>query len=142
MLYERSAGAVMFYYDGKRTEYLLLLYGAGHWDFPKGNIEENEEELETVRREIFEETGIKNLVFIPNFRHEIRYFYRKKGELVNKEVVFYLVRSYEKEVRLSSEHKDYAWLDYENALRRLTYKTAKETLVKAHDFLASIGGRL
>ncbi|MEM2909892.1 MAG: NUDIX domain-containing protein [Nitrososphaerota archaeon] len=142
MLYERSAGAVVFYYEDKHIKYLLLLYGAGHWDFPKGNIEKDEEEIETVRREIFEETGIKNLAFIPNFKHEIRYFYKKKGGLVHKEVVFYLVRSYEKEVTLSSEHKDYVWLDYEGALRRLTYKTAKDTLIKAHNFLMSMDERL
>ncbi|MCL7387597.1 MAG: NUDIX domain-containing protein [Thaumarchaeota archaeon] len=140
MLHERSAGAVVFYCEGKCIEYLLLLYGAGHWDFPKGNIEEGEEEVETVRREIFEETGIKNIAFVSGFRHEIRYFYRKMGDVVNKKVVFYLVRSYEKEVRLSSEHKDYVWLDYENSLKRLTYNTAKETLIRAHDFLKSIGG--
>ena len=140
MLHERSAGAVVFYCEGERIEYLLLLYGAGHWDFPKGNIEEGEEETDTVRREIFEETGIKNITFVPGFRHEIRYFYRKMGDLVNKKVVFYLVRSNEKEVKLSSEHKDYAWLDYENALKRLTYNTAKETLIKAHGFLTSMGG--
>ncbi|MEM3885315.1 MAG: NUDIX domain-containing protein [Nitrososphaerota archaeon] len=142
MLHERSAGAVVFYCEDKYIEYLLLLYSAGHWDFPKGNIEEWEEEIDTVKREIFEETGIKNITFVSGFKHEIRYFYKKMGDIVNKKVVFYLVRSHEKNVTLSSEHKDYIWLDYENALKRLTYKTAKETLIKAHDFLMSKGGCL
>ncbi len=139
MLHEKSAGAVVFYCEGNSIEYLLLLYEAGHWDFPKGNIEEGEEIVETVRREIFEETGIKNITFVPGFKHEIRYFYKKMGDIVNKKVIFYLVRSHEKNVTLSSEHKDYMWLDYENALKKLTYKTAKETLTKAHNFLISIG---
>ncbi|MCA6072580.1 MAG: NUDIX domain-containing protein [Endomicrobium sp.] len=37
--------------------------------FPKGHVENGETEIATVRREILEEAGIKNLKFIINFRH-------------------------------------------------------------------------
>lgn len=136
MLYERSAGAVVFYLEEEGYPvYLILLYGAGHWDFPKGNIEAGESEIDTVKREVYEETGIRDIELLNGFRHEISYFYRKQGNLVNKSVIFYLARSFEKNVKLSSEHKDYAWLDYDNAMKRLTFKTAKETLKMAHEFL-------
>ena len=134
MIFERSAGAVLFYRD-LVIEYLLLRYGAGHWDFPKGEIEPGEGELETVRREVWEETGIRDIEIIPGFRKKIHYYYRKSGQLVRKTVVFYLARAPTKEVTLSYEHTGYVWLDYENALRRLTFKTAKETLREAHEFL-------
>lgn len=137
MIHEKSAGAVVFYGHGTDIEYLLLLYGAGHWDFPKGNIEKGEQELDTVRREVWEETGIKDIEVIPGFKRRIRYYYRREGALVHKEVIFYLVRALTKEVKLSREHKDYVWLGYENALRRLTFKTAKKTLSEAHRFLSS-----
>ena len=67
MLREKSCGAVVFL---KKTEvnYLLLRYGAGHWDFVKGNIEPNESEKETVIRELQEETGIVDARFIEGFR--------------------------------------------------------------------------
>jgi 8-oxo-dGTP pyrophosphatase MutT (NUDIX family) len=39
-------------------------YGAGHWDFPKGHIEKNENEMAAVLREVKEETGIANIEII------------------------------------------------------------------------------
>jgi 8-oxo-dGTP pyrophosphatase MutT (NUDIX family) len=62
---ERSAGAVIFSFDSVlgKIEYLLLNYAAGHWDFPKGNIENGEDEIQTARREIQEETGICDVEF-------------------------------------------------------------------------------
>ncbi|GAI42981.1 unnamed protein product, partial [marine sediment metagenome] len=44
---EKSAGAVIFSRSDKKIEYLLLHYQAGHWDFPKGNIEKGEKLEET-----------------------------------------------------------------------------------------------
>ena len=47
MKYEKSAGIVTYYFDiknGNEVEYLLLCYAAGHWDFPKGIVEESEDE--------------------------------------------------------------------------------------------------
>ena len=38
---EVSAGGVVFY-RGDALVYLLLYYPAGHWDFPKGNVEPGE----------------------------------------------------------------------------------------------------
>jgi len=134
MLQETSAGAVLFYVD-ELVEYLLLHYEAGHWDFPKGAIEPGESEIDTVKREVWEETGIKDIEIIPGFRKVIQYFYRKSRQLVRKKVIFYLARAPTKEVTLSYEHIGYIWLDYENALRKLTFKTAKDTLKEAHNFL-------
>ena len=57
MIEERSAGVILFNKtDG--IQFLILKYPSGHWDFVKGNIEEGEKEKETVKRELFEETGI------------------------------------------------------------------------------------
>jgi len=134
MLREVSAGAVLFYL-GDEIEYLLLHYEAGHWDFPKGAIEPGESELDTVRREVWEETGISDIEIVKGFKKRIHYFYRKSQQLVKKTVIFYLARAFTKEVTLSYEHVGYIWLGYEKALRRLTFKTAKNTLREAHEFL-------
>jgi tRNA nucleotidyltransferase (CCA-adding enzyme) len=60
---EKSAGAVIFYKEkDKEPEYLLLHYPGStekakdYWDFPKGHIEENETEIETVKREVKEDS--------------------------------------------------------------------------------------
>ena len=135
---EKSAGAVIFYDNGEEPEYLLLLYEAGHWDFPKGGIEEGETEIQTALREIREETGLENVKIIDGFRWEIQYNYRKNRNLVRKTVVFFLARSDTKNVTLSYEHKDYTWLPYEAAYNKLTFKTAKDTLKAAHEYLNKI----
>ena len=76
---ETSAGAIIFRTDekSKSPKYLLLQYGAGHWDFVKGHIEGKESEEEAMRREAAEEAGLKDLKIIRGFRETISYFYRK-----------------------------------------------------------------
>src|SRR3989338_10070131 len=110
---ETSAGAVVFRKD-KEIKYLLLHYGAGHWDFPKGNIEKGEQEKETVKREIQEETGIAEISFAEGFKERIKYFYRREGRLISKEVVFYLCETKEENVSISHEHIGYEWLNFDD----------------------------
>jgi 8-oxo-dGTP pyrophosphatase MutT (NUDIX family) len=135
---EKSAGAVIFKRNS-RVEYLLLKYGAGHWDFVKGHIEEGESEIETLLREAEEETGINELEIIPGFKEKIEYFYRSGRELVYKEVVFYLAEAKTSEVTLSYEHVDYAWLPFQEAYARVTYANAKRVLKAAREFLVERG---
>lgn len=131
---ETSAGAVVFSKD-KEIKYLLLHYGAGHWDFPKGNIEKGEQEKETITREIKEETCIAEISFAEGFKEKIKYFYRREGKLISKEVVFYLCETKEEKVKISHEHIGYEWLNYEDALKRVTFKNSREILKKANSFL-------
>jgi 6-phospho 3-hexuloisomerase len=42
---------------------------------------------------MLEETGLINNTFLNDFRERIDYFYRRRGRVVSKEVIFYLVRS-------------------------------------------------
>lgn len=127
---EVSAGAVVFYM-GQEPEYLLLHYSAGHWDFPKGNVEPGETEVEAALREIKEETGL-DVVLIADFRQEVEYTYRRGGKTVRKKVVFFLAEAPTKEVTLSWEHKAYLWLPFDKALSRLTYDSSRSVLAKAH----------
>jgi bis(5'-nucleosidyl)-tetraphosphatase len=139
MLREKSCGAVIFIKNDDAPKYLLLNYAAGHWDFVKGNVEVNESEKETVVRELKEETSITGAQFIDGFREEIVYFYRRQGLTVHKEVVFFIMEAYTDKVELSFEHIGYAWLDYQRAMEKLTFKNAKDVLQKAHDFLKKNG---
>ena len=131
---EISAGVILFR-DGPRREYLLLDYGT-HWDFPKGHIEAGEDPSTTARRELAEETGIREVGFVPRFRQSMRYMYRKGGQSRLKVVVYFLASTPEGHVTLSHEHCGYAWLPYQEAMGRLTFRTARNLLTKAEVFLS------
>ena len=132
---EKSAGAIVYRKDDGEVKYLLLLYGAGHWDYVKGHIETDEEEEETIIREAEEETNLIDLKIIPGFRERINYFYVKNGKKIGKEVVFLLAETETKDIKLSFEHKDYKWMEYDKALKKATFKTAKDLLKKADKFI-------
>src|SRR3989344_4195919 len=118
---EISAGAVIFLKENKEIKYLLLHYEPGHWDFVKGNIEKGESEKDTVIREIEEETGIKDVRFIDGFRKNVHWFYRREGKNILKEVVFFLVETATKDVKISSEHVGFIWLNFKDAVEQITF---------------------
>ena len=136
MVDERSAGAVLFHMEGdSEPEYLLLHYVAGHWDFPKGNIEAGEKEKQTAIREIREETGITDVEFFDGFRMKIEYKYKHGKKLVRKEVVFYLARTGTRQVILSHEHIGFAWQKFDDAIQQLTFRNAMNLLSAAKEYL-------
>jgi len=133
---ERSAGAVLFYMEGTtEPEYVLLHYTAGHWDFPKGNIEAGESEKQAATREIREETGITDIEFIDGFRMKIEYRYRHSKRLVQKEVVLFLARTQTRQVTLSHEHIGFTWKRFDDAIQQLTYRNATNLLSAARKYL-------
>lgn len=142
MLVEKSAGAVIFRKEDNKIYYLLLHYPSSarapqeYWDFPKGHIEKGEKEIDTVRREVEEETGLKDIKFLNGFKEGMRYFFRFQGKNILKFVTFYLAETKTKEVKVSEEHLDYAWLPYQKAIERLKFKNAKEILQKANKLLS------
>lgn len=133
---EISAGAVLYLKEeGPEIKYLILNYSYGHWDFPKGNIEVGETELETVFREVSEETGIKDIQIIEGFRQQIEYKYRKKSKLVNKAVIYYLAETKSRQVVLSFEHNDFGWFSFEQALMKLSFENSRKVLRNANKML-------
>jgi len=144
---ERSAGAIIFRKEDGKPLFLLLHYPSTnsrfpkeYWDLPKGHIEKGEDILETVKREIFEETGLKDINFVEGFKETIKYFFKWEGKNILKFVTFYLLKTNEKEVKISEEHIDYKWLPYKEAIEQLTFKNAKEILKKANDYLLNTRG--
>ena len=64
---EKSAGALIYRIQNNIPYYLLLHYHSGHWEFAKGHIEEGENPEEAAKREVEEETGIKDLKILGGF---------------------------------------------------------------------------
>lgn len=136
---EKSCGAIVFR-KNKEIKYLLLYKKASDhyreaWDFPKGNVEKGETAQEVAAREVEEEAGIKAIAFIEGFKERIKFFYRREGQLVHKEIIFLVAQTTQSKVKLSYEHQGYEWASYDKALRLLTHKNSKAILTKAQLFL-------
>ena len=138
MIKEQSAGTVLFIEEDKEKLFLLLHYPTDHWDFVKGKIENNESPEQAMIRETKEETGITDIEFIKGFKEKIEYSFKFNGDTVQKEVVFFLAKTNTKQVKISYEHLDYAWLDFNNALNKITYKNAKNILINAKNYLGKL----
>jgi len=139
---EKSAGAVIFRKEAGKPLFLLLHYPSishrsseNYWDFPKGHVEKGETIKDTVKREVKEETGLKEVEFIEGFKETIRYFFRFDGKTILKFVTFFLVETKEKEIKISGEHMGFKILPFEEAMEQLNYKNAKEILKKANNHL-------
>ena len=132
---EKSAGAIVFRKEKEVLYYLLLHSELGHWGFPKGNIEKGESLTGTIKREVKEETGIKDIEFISNFKETIKYFYKREGKNIFKTVVFFLTETKTKDIKISWEHVGFEWLSYNKAFKKITFKNSKQILKKANDYL-------
>ena len=132
---EKSAGIVLIRNNSDKNEFLLLNYPQGHWDFVKGKIEKNEILHEAAIRETREETGITHIEFIDGFEESVEYDFRFKNEDIHKKVIFFLAKTNEKKISLSHEHNDFVWLEYNDALKKTTFRNAKNVLSKTNEFL-------
>ena len=140
---EISVGGVIFFEEENKRLYLLLEYERindkngrhNYWDFPKGHIEKDEKELDTLFREVKEETNLDKIDLVLGFKEKIKYFFKKDNKFVNKEVVYYLLKSGTKEVKISFEHHNFKWVEYKKALSLIGFKNSKEILKKAELFL-------
>lgn len=135
---EKSCGAIVFR-KNKTIKYLLLYKKASDhyreaWDFPKGNVEKGEKEEEVAAREVREEAGL-DIKLISGFKETIKFFYRKEGKLIHKEVIFFIAQTGQSKVKLSLEHNGYKWASYDKGIKLLTFGNSKEMLKKAHSFL-------
>ena len=133
---EKSCGSIIYRKDESDAyKYLIILHAVnrgGHWDFPKGKVEQGESEKETALREVLEETGL-SISMKNDFREEVTY---EPAPNVMKTVVFFLAHPDNMRITLAKEEiEDFEWLSYEEALQQLTFQNAKDLLQKAHKYL-------
>lgn len=131
---EKSCGIVVFREENGKRLYLVLHYPGGHWDLPKGHVEDGESEHETAFRELEEETGIIDVKFIDGYREQISYKFHHAGKHIHKEVIYFLGKTETEEVKISHEHQDHVWLPFPDAYNKTTFENAKNLIKKAEDF--------
>ena len=94
------------------------------WQVITGNIEGNEKAYEAAARELLEETGIKinKLWSVPY----ITSFYEYTDDSIQLSSVFGILCEENTEVRLSDEHQEFRWEDFEDHLKTLALYSHKE----------------
>ncbi|HJL64468.1 MAG TPA: NUDIX domain-containing protein [Candidatus Thalassarchaeaceae archaeon] len=130
---ETSCGFVLVNFDSV----LLLQYPQGHWSYPKGHVEGEEDHYTTARRELAEETGIEEIEIDSGWRDRTEYTFMRKGREIPKQVFWYIASTNELNVTLSHEHTNYLWLNFEEAESLLTFSQEKQLLRSAHSYLQS-----
>jgi bis(5'-nucleosidyl)-tetraphosphatase len=130
---EQSIGAVIRYgtsLENAESQFLLLRNRRGFWGFPQGHKEKGETEIQTLIREVSEETGIVCL-FIQSYIGKIQYSYFKAdGMKSEKEVRFYFATTSTRKIMISKEHDDYKWVTFSNALSILDHRQLKSIMIK------------
>ena len=129
---EKSCGAVVFKNINDKLHVLLIHHNLGHWGIPKGHVEGAEDEVETAKREVLEETGIETEV-IPGFREIITYSPKKN---VLKDVIFFIGKSLSDNLTPQLEEvQEVGFIPVDRALEIITYAEEKDILEKAIGYI-------
>lgn len=121
----KSVGAVVL---NPQYQVLLMFQKKNkYWEFPKGKVEAQEREIDTLKREIAEETGICHFRMLKNFRKVMYYDFRYKGRIIRRKVVYFLIKTNDP-VQISDEHMGFAWLTLEKAKKRLKHKNHSQLI--------------
>jgi 8-oxo-dGTP pyrophosphatase MutT (NUDIX family) len=134
---ETSAGGVVFRRDGAHTLFLLIRDGYRNWGFPKGHVEEGERADAAALREVGEETGVARLELRAPV-DTIDWHFRFRGQAIHKVCHFYLMETRDSRTRPQRAEGITAcrWARYDDAMRLLSYRNAREVLERAHALLA------
>ena len=121
MKLEKSCGSVVI--DDNKV--LLVKHNVGHWDFPKGHVEDGETEIETAIREVKEETNI-DIEINNKYRYITRY---SPKENVLKDVIYFLGKPLNKETKAQeTEISEVKFVDIDKAFDLITYSNGKDIL--------------
>lgn len=136
---EISAGGVIVKKSQDTWDLLVLKDMKGNWTFPKGLIDEGEEEEEAARREIFEEVGLRFLTRIGKLR-PIHYKYQRngpassgRGELIDKTVIYFLFEFVGKEKLVPQKEEginEIRWVPLDAAKKIVGYPKTNGPLLK------------
>ena len=131
---EPTSGGIIFRltHDKKDIEILLIQDSKERWTIPKGHIEPGETAKVTARREIEEETGLKN-VSILTWLGKIHFKYRRADKLVLMTTQIYLVQALDEREMPTGEKwmKGIKWFPFAEALEVIEYEDIEKLMLIA-----------
>jgi len=139
--YRRGVFIVVYSKASNKIYYLVLqrkLHWKG-WEFPKGGVECLETKKMAIKREVREETGLKPIK-IKRFNIKGKFDYNKKY-LDRKGYRGQAYSLYAAKVRKQivnidrQEHSAYKWLEFNDAIQKLTWPNQKKCLSIVHAWL-------
>lgn len=133
-----SAGGVVYRTGARGLEVLLLETHGGMWGLPKGTPNGGETLLQTARREVEEETGLR--VVTEEKVGSIEYWFARaeRRERLHKFVHFWLMRPVGGHLdHHDDEHVRVRWFPLTEALRRVTHRNSADILERAADLIAA-----
>jgi 8-oxo-dGTP pyrophosphatase MutT (NUDIX family) len=135
MKHEKSCGAVILSKTGGDFKVLLIQHrNGGHWSFPKGHVEKDENEVDTALREIKEETGI-DAVIDTGFRHVTTY---SPDQDIMKDVVYFIAKPKDEKLLLQAEEvRNAGWYSFDKASQIITFENDKKLFESAVDYIKS-----
>lgn len=132
---EPTAGGIIFRRSSKKTseiEILLIADSKGRWTIPKGHIEEGETPRQTAKREIQEETGLKEMEML-DWLGKINFRYRRINSLVLMTTEIFLVRAKGDTDNIVPQEwmTDIKWLPVKEALDKIQYEDIGKLILLA-----------
>jgi dATP pyrophosphohydrolase len=128
--------AILYRKVDEKLQFLLLrraLDRDGFWQPVTGGQEEGESRMETLAREVEEETGITGFIRVVDGVH---YFEYALPHLI-KEYVFGVEVSSDEQVEIGEEHTESRWCSFHEALQLLKWKENKEAITRLNEILHS-----
>lgn len=122
---ETSCGIIPLRHDRGQWSVLLVQLHAGHWGFPKGHIESNEEIQETAIRELQEETGLTVKRFLSDIVLKEVYHFTHQGIAIEKTVLYYIAEVVGKVVIQEEEIKATKWVPLEDSVAAISFPAGK-----------------
>ncbi len=132
--------AIVYRKEKDETQFLALrnnstntVHGGDYYFVVTGGVENGEELQAAVKREIEEETGIKNILNVTDLNKSCEYTCAGEGDFLCREAYF-LVEITGEVLHLNEENVEYQWLEKSDFVDLIAWNDKKELQLILNNF--------